>query len=381
MVEVPLESDQAGFEAAVGNDGNEMENGDTQKDEKEGTLLDLGKRRKKLKEKGVIFKLSTLLSKRNRLNSRLLRQSSAIQDLMYSAENMVTVEEEIAQFEFIFKHLLLVHQEYHSLLDEEEKPTDEEWFEEVDERVFIFKLQVHNWLRDAEMERANTSRQSSKKGSKSCNSGSSRRTKTSSSGCNSSRSSTERAVEEKAKLAELIAEAEFLQQRLLVENKAEQLRVQEKLAKAKARSQVYEEMKERMPLNPKKKDHGLEEKSAVATQVKKEHCKHIGILSGKVKDIRNDQRERYGCSGRSIKHEQVNTEGRSKTKSSDVSPDLSRMMCDLLCHQSAPEVEIETFKGDLLEYHYFISVFRKVVELKIDDPHGRLVRLLKYTEG
>ena len=57
------------------------------------------------------------------------------------------------------------------------------------------------------------------------------------------------------------------------------------------------------------------------------------------------------------------------------------MMCDLLCHQSAPEVEIETFRGDPLEYHYFISVFREVVELKIDDPHGRLVRLLKYTEG
>ena len=60
-----------------------------------------------------------------------------------------------------------------------------------------------------------------------------------------------RAVEEKAKLAELIAESEFLQLRQLAENKAEQLRVQEKLAKAKARSQVYEEMEERMPLNPK----------------------------------------------------------------------------------------------------------------------------------
>ena len=41
MVEVPLESDQAGFEAGVGKDGNKMENGDTQKDEKEETLLDL----------------------------------------------------------------------------------------------------------------------------------------------------------------------------------------------------------------------------------------------------------------------------------------------------------------------------------------------------
>ena len=135
----------------------------------------------------------------------------------------------------------------------------------------------------------------------------------------------------------------------MAENKAEQLSVQEKLAKAEARSQVYKEMEERMPLNPKMKGHGFEENSAVATKVKKEHCKHVGILSGKVKDIRNDQKERYGCSGRSSKQEQVNTEGISQTKSS-VSPDLSRMMSDLLRYQSGPEVEIETFRGDHLEY-------------------------------
>ena len=128
-----------------------IENGDPQKDEKGGTLEDQGKRRKKLTEKVVSFKLSTLLSKRNRMNSRLLRQLSAFQDLMYSTKNMVTVEEEIAQFDYIFEQLLLVHQEYYSLQDEEEKPTDEEWFEEVDESVFTFKCQVHNWLRDAEM--------------------------------------------------------------------------------------------------------------------------------------------------------------------------------------------------------------------------------------
>ena len=52
-------------------------------------------------------------------------------------------------------------------MDEEEKPTDEEWLEKVDERVFTFKHQIHNWLRGAEMERANTSRESCKKGSKS----------------------------------------------------------------------------------------------------------------------------------------------------------------------------------------------------------------------
>ena len=116
MVEVPLESDQAGFEVAVGKDGDGMENGDTRKDAKERTLLDLGKRRKKLTEKGASFKLSTLLIKRIRMNSRL--------NLMYSAKTMVTIEEEIPQFDYIFKQLLLVHQEYHPLLDKEEKPND-----------------------------------------------------------------------------------------------------------------------------------------------------------------------------------------------------------------------------------------------------------------
>ena len=52
--------------------------------------------------------------------------------------------------------------------------------------------------------------------------------------------------------------------------------------------------------------------------MKKGHWRHVGILSGKVKDIRNDQRERFGCSARSIK--QVNTKGRRKTKFSDVLP-------------------------------------------------------------
>ena len=254
-----------------------------------------------------------------------------------------------------------------------------EWFEEVDEPVFTFKHQGHNWLKDAEMELTNTSRQSSKQGNKSSSWESSRRTKTSSSGSKSSRSPKERAVEEKAKLAYLIAEAEFLQQRQLPKNQAEQLKVQEKLAKAKAISQVYEEMEENMSWNHKKKDHGLEEKSPVANQVKKEHYNHVGILCKKVKDTRKNQREKDGCSDRSI--QQVNTEERCKTRSSDVSPDLRRMMFDLLHHQSAPEVEIKTFRGDPLEYHYFMSVFREVVAFKTDDAHDRLVRLLKYTEG
>lgn len=46
-----------------------------QKDEKGGTLIDLGKRIEKLTEKEVSFKISTVESKRNRMSFRLLRQS------------------------------------------------------------------------------------------------------------------------------------------------------------------------------------------------------------------------------------------------------------------------------------------------------------------
>ena len=73
------------------------------------------------------------------MNSRLVQQSGTIEDLMYSSKNYVTVEEALAQFDYIFKQLLLVHQEYHSLLEDDEKLADEEWFEEVDERVLTFK--------------------------------------------------------------------------------------------------------------------------------------------------------------------------------------------------------------------------------------------------
>ena len=48
-------------------------------------------RRRKLTEKGLYLKRSTLHSKRRQMNSRLLRQARAIKDLMYRYKNMVTV--------------------------------------------------------------------------------------------------------------------------------------------------------------------------------------------------------------------------------------------------------------------------------------------------
>ena len=64
-------------------------------------------------------------------------------------------------------------------------------------------------------------------------------------------------------------------------------------------------------------------------------------------------------------------------------PDLvgatSDMLCKLLQLQSVPDVDIKTFDGKVLDYHYFIALFKEVVESKVDDPRVKLTRLIKYT--
>ena len=60
---------------------------------------------------------------------------------------------------------------------------------------------------------------------------------------------------------------------------------------------------------------------------------------------------------------------------------IERMLCRLIKEQSAPDVGIEEFDGNPLNFSYFRSMFRETVEKKIDDPQGRLTRLIKYTCG
>ena len=49
--------------------------------------------------------------------------------------------------------------------------------------------------------------------------------------------------------------------------------------------------------------------------------------------------------------------------------------------QSATEIDIDVFGGSPLEFHYFMAVFDEAVEKKIENPRGKLTRLIKYTTG
>ena len=84
--------------------------------------------------------MSTLEKKRAELVSRLLRKSSEIDDLMYSYQNSITVKEELAQLNYMFKMLVDIHEEFEQIGKDY---TDNIWFDNIDQKVFSFKRKVH----------------------------------------------------------------------------------------------------------------------------------------------------------------------------------------------------------------------------------------------
>ena len=72
-------------------------------------------------------------------------------------------------------------------------------------------------------------------------------------------------------------------------------------------------------------------------------------------------------------------EERRKDKEEFTDTSVADMLCKMMKQQSAPEIDLDVFDGNLINFHYFMVVFRESVKQKIEDPHGRLTRLIKYT--
>ena len=56
-----------------------------------------------------------------------------------------------------------------------------------------------------------------------------------------------------------------------------------------------------------------------------------------------------------------------KTHDREVDQSVTEHICKLLNQQNAPELDIDTFNGNLKEFHYFMAIFHEVVERKRDD--------------
>ena len=112
------------------------------------------------------------------------------------------------QLDDIFKVMLDVQKEYSTLLPAEEQERDEEWFDEADHNICIFKQKIHRWIKVAESERkANLS---SRRSHVSGGSGRSSSKHCSKSIRSSKSSREERALAERIKITELIAGAKYM---------------------------------------------------------------------------------------------------------------------------------------------------------------------------
>ena len=183
-----------------------------------------------------------LYEKKRRLEAKLARKAAAIKDFFYGSKNFITVKDELAQYDNVFKRIIENHEEHCKILKPEELANEKNHFEDVDQRVFIFKDKVRNWLKDAECDKkSKSSRRSSKGGSSKESTRLSRSSKASSSrsseadSLKSKVSSKPKAIEEKVKIAELLAEAELMEKTRMIEIKTERLHIQEKVAKTQAK--------------------------------------------------------------------------------------------------------------------------------------------------
>ena len=197
--------------------------------------------------KGLEYKISLLKERREKTYSRLARKSNTVENLLYSSKNKAAVEQ-MLQINDLTKLLTKsLHDECNELLGEDRAESDN-WLDMVDEQIFTFKRKIDRWLKCAEEEQQRYAMSEKSRSSKGSLSKSSCHTSKSNASRKSSRSSKSgdsktRAMEGKAKLAELSAEESFLMKRQIAENEAEGLKVQEMVAKAKARTKFYKESK------------------------------------------------------------------------------------------------------------------------------------------
>ena len=163
---------------------------------------------RKYTEKGLSYKISLLQERRKRQTKTILTQSGEIKEMWNSHKNYVTVKEEMMQFDDKFEMLVEVHEE---MLELQGCSNEAAWFGDIDEEVFAFRHKVNNWLKEIVEFRSNKSSRSSS---------SSKRSSTSS----KSRSSTkEKAMKEKLRVAELLAEAAFLEKKRTAQHQADEL--------------------------------------------------------------------------------------------------------------------------------------------------------------
>ena len=220
------------------------------------------------------------------------------------------------QTDDLFKMVTEVHSEY-VLLSVEQQYKDDDWFDEIDASMLQFRQKIHRWIRYAERERDAAKLEAKSK--RSSVSGSAR--------------------------AKMLKDLEDDSVNLAISHNS-------KIDIA------YN------PLNNRNIESGImPARKGVMPKKFEAHQQNVEAHQGPVM---------------SFHHIKIGDQC-ADLKAMLLSAELTDMLCKFLNVQSAPDVDMECFNGSVLEHHYFMAIFRKVVESKIEDPRGRLTRLIKCT--
>ena len=80
-----------------------------------------------------------------------------------------------------------------------------------------------------------------------------------------------------------------------------------------------------------------------------------------------------------MRNQRVKGQQHAKNLRSNNDFNVAEMMCKLVNEHSAPEIDIDVFGEDPLEFHYFMAAFDEAVEKKIEELRGKLIRQVKCT--
>ena len=163
----------------------------------------------------------------------------------------------------------------------------------------------------------------------------------------------------------------------MIKNEAEKLKRGKRLAKTKERIQAYNNIeleggKEKEQLQPKlMEDNWMRsirmDNASRAAKIEIEQDRGAVITR---KEQNAQHRNTWDLQD---KVNRENLPDKTKNKKLEYEKDqknVTEMMCERLQQQAAPDLEIDIFDGNSMDFHYFMAVFKEVVENKVTDPRG-----------
>ena len=156
-----------------------------------------------------------------------------------------------------------------------------------------------------------------------------------------------------------MAAAELLEEKQILETEARKLKIKEELAKAKARLSAYHDI-------PVDNIQIKQESAQQRCDYQREKMSSARDQKHQQAKIYNEDQLRNGWDkfDQRIKEKEDKSYQKTSSKKLLGAQDdcISEMMCRLLKQQSAPEIEIDVFDGNPMEFHYFMAVFKEVVD-------------------